>query len=45
MSEYSHNPLKTADSSKHGNHLNGLSTRQDRALMALVESPSIVAVT
>ena len=45
MGEYSHNPLKTADSSNHGNNLNGLSTRQDRALMALLESPSIVAVT
>jgi len=43
MSEYSHNPLETADSSNRGNHLNGLTTRQDRALMALLEAPSIVA--
>jgi len=43
MSEYSHNPLKTADSPNHGNHLNGLTTRQDRAIAALLESPSIAA--
>ena len=43
ISQLSQNPLKTADSPNHGNHLNGLSTRQDRALMALLESPSIVA--
>ena len=43
MSEYTHNPLITADSSNRGNHLNGLTTRQDRALMALLEAPSIVA--
>ena len=43
MSEYSHNPLKTADSPNHGNHLNGLTTRQDRAIAALLKSPSIAA--
>jgi len=43
MSEYSHNPLIFADSANQGNHLNGLPTRQDRALMALLESPSIAA--
>ena len=43
MSEYSRNPLKTADSPNHGNHLSGLSTRQDRAIPALLEPPSIVA--
>ena len=43
MSEYSRNPLKTADSPNHGNRLNGLSTRQDRAISALLEPPSIVA--
>ena len=35
MGEYSRNPLKTADSPNHGNHLNGLSTRPDPAFMAL----------
>ena len=44
MSEYSHNPLISADTANHGNHHNGLTTRQDRALMALLESPSIAAV-
>ncbi len=29
--EQSQNPLKTADRTNHGNHLNGLSTRQNRA--------------
>jgi hypothetical protein len=43
MSEQSPNPLETANSPNHGNHLNGLSTRQNRALMALLESPSIAA--
>ena len=43
MGEYSHNPLISADSANQGNHLNGLTTRQDRALMALLESPSIAA--
>jgi len=43
MREYSHNPLISADSANQGNHLNGLTTRQDRALMALLESPSIAA--
>jgi hypothetical protein len=43
MSEQYHNPLKTADSSNLGNHLNGLSNRRDRALMALLEPPSIAA--
>ena len=38
MSEYSHNPLMSADSSNHGNHLNGLSTRQNRAVMALLDA-------
>ena len=45
MSEYSHNPLISADSANHGNHQNGLTTRQNRALMALLDSPWIVAVT
>ena len=35
MSEYSHNPLKTADSPNHGNHLNGLSTREDRIVLRM----------
>ncbi len=44
MGEYSHNPLISADTANHGNHPNGLTTRrQDRALMALLESPSIAA--
>ena len=43
MREYSHSPLISADSANHGNHQNGLITRQNRALMALIESPSIVA--
>jgi hypothetical protein len=43
MSEQYHNPLKTADIPNHGNHLNGLSTRQDRAPMALLDSPSTAA--
>jgi len=43
MREYSHNPLISADSANHGNHQNGLITRQRRALMTLLESPSTVA--
>ena len=43
MSEHCQNPLISADSDDHGNHLNGLTTRHDRALMALLEPPLIVA--
>ena len=43
MGEQYHNPLETADIPNHGNHLSGPSTRQDRALMALLDSPSIAA--
>jgi len=43
MREYSHNPLISADSANQGNHQNGLTTRQNRALKALLESPSIAA--
>jgi len=43
MSEQYHNPLKTADSPNHGTLLNGPSTRQHRALMALLDLPSIAA--
>ena len=41
--EQCQNPLISADNDNNGNHLNGLTTRQYRALMALLESPSIVA--
>jgi hypothetical protein len=39
MSEQSPNPLETADSPNHRNHLDELSTRQNRAPMALLEPP------
>ncbi len=43
MSVQSPNPLKTANNENKGNRLDGLTTRQDRALKALLDSPSIVA--
>jgi hypothetical protein len=39
MSEHSLDPLETADSSNHGNHLDGLCPRQNRALIALLAPP------
>ncbi len=43
MSVQSPNPLITANNENKGNRLDGLTTRQDRALKALLDSPSIVA--
>ena len=43
ISVQSPNPLISANNENKGNRLDGLTTRQDRALKALLDSPSIVA--
>ncbi len=43
ISVQSPNPLSSANNENKGNRLDGLTTRQDRALKALLDSPSIVA--